>query len=107
MRPGWSKRPGERARNLSASTHEPAVGVLPGAALHGAKAGQQRDPPAHTPRSVRRAPDGHTVQIVSSRPAGTVIARQGPACDRRRRFELTDAILSDGTYAAKPLDRYR
>ncbi|WP_328792686.1 MULTISPECIES: hypothetical protein [unclassified Streptomyces] len=54
-----------------------------------------------------RAPDGHAVQIVSSRPAGTVIARQEPAGDRRRRFELTDAILSDGTYAAEPLDWYR
>ncbi|MFG2234923.1 hypothetical protein ACGFNX_33865 [Streptomyces sp. NPDC048723] len=53
-----------------------------------------------------RAPDGHAVQIASSRPAGTVINRQEPAGERRR-FELTDAVLSDGTYAAEPLDWYR
>ncbi|MFJ5548568.1 hypothetical protein [Streptomyces sp. NPDC093225] len=54
-----------------------------------------------------RAPDGHAVQIASSRSAGTVITRQEPTSDRRQRFELTDALLSDGTYAAEPLDWYR
>ncbi|MFD9474587.1 hypothetical protein [Streptomyces goshikiensis] len=54
-----------------------------------------------------RAPDGHVVQIASSRPAGTVITRQDPTGLRRQRFELTDAVLSDGTYAAEPLDWYR
>ncbi|CCA59008.1 hypothetical protein SVEN_5722 [Streptomyces venezuelae ATCC 10712] len=54
-----------------------------------------------------RAPDGHVVQLASSRPAGTVITWPEPASDRRQRFELTDAVLSDGTYAAEPLDWYR
>ncbi|MEU2232609.1 hypothetical protein [Streptomyces vietnamensis] len=54
-----------------------------------------------------RAPDGHVVQLASSRPAGTVITWQEPASDRQQRFELTDAVLSDGTYAAEPLDWYR
>ncbi|MEV6734780.1 MULTISPECIES: hypothetical protein [unclassified Streptomyces] len=53
-----------------------------------------------------RAPDGQAVQIASSRPAGIVITRQEPSSDRRQRFELTDAVLSDGTYAAEPLDWY-
>ncbi|MFI1285212.1 hypothetical protein ACH4U5_31410 [Streptomyces sp. NPDC020858] len=52
-----------------------------------------------------RAADGHPEQVVSSRPAGTVVSQRGPG--RRQRFELTDAILADGTYAAEPLDRYR
>ncbi|MEU8617315.1 hypothetical protein [Streptomyces sp. NPDC048623] len=47
------------------------------------------------------------VQLASSRPAGTVITWQELATDRRQRFELTDAVLSDGTYAAEPLDWYR
>ncbi|MEV6583617.1 hypothetical protein AB0M92_36360 [Streptomyces sp. NPDC051582] len=54
-----------------------------------------------------RAPDGNAVQIASSRPAGTVITRQEQASERRQRFELTDAVLSDGTYAAEPLDDHR
>ncbi|MFE5796713.1 hypothetical protein ACFQ8C_29635 [Streptomyces sp. NPDC056503] len=54
-----------------------------------------------------RAPDGLVVRLASSRPAGTVVTWQEPATDRRRRFELTDAVLSDGTFAAEPLDWYR
>ncbi|MGW9070298.1 hypothetical protein ACWGQT_12755 [Streptomyces yangpuensis] len=54
-----------------------------------------------------RAPDSHVVQLPSSRPAGTIITWQEPASERRLRFELTDAVLSDGTYAAEPLDWYR
>ncbi|OEJ31010.1 hypothetical protein BGK67_06300 [Streptomyces subrutilus] len=54
-----------------------------------------------------RAPDGHLVLVASSRPAGTVITWQEPASDRRQQFELTDAVLSDGTFAAEPLDWYR
>ncbi|MGW8784087.1 hypothetical protein ACWGNM_39325 [Streptomyces sp. NPDC055796] len=54
-----------------------------------------------------RAPDGNAVQTASSRPAGTILTRKGPAGERHRRFELTDAILADGTYAAEPLDEYR
>lgn len=53
-----------------------------------------------------RAPDGHLVLLASSRPAGTVITWQEVASDRRQRFELTDAALSDGTFAAEPLDWY-
>ncbi|MFG3348759.1 hypothetical protein ACGF1Z_27335 [Streptomyces sp. NPDC048018] len=54
-----------------------------------------------------RAPDGLVVQLASSRPAGAVITWQELATDRRQRFELTDVVLSDGTYAAEPLDWYR
>ncbi|KOV22510.1 hypothetical protein ADK90_10685 [Streptomyces sp. XY413] len=54
-----------------------------------------------------RAPDGHVVQLPSSRPAGTVLTWQEPSSDRRQRFELTASVLSDGTYAAEPLDWYR
>ncbi|AYV31829.1 hypothetical protein EES41_34340 [Streptomyces sp. ADI95-16] len=52
-----------------------------------------------------RGPDGQPVRIASGRAAGTVITRQEGR--GRRRFELTDAVLSDGTYAAEPLDGYR
>jgi hypothetical protein len=51
------------------------------------------------------APDGHPVRIVSTRPAGTVIYHPGRI--GRDEFELTDAMLSDGTYATEPLSRYR
>ncbi|MER5775489.1 hypothetical protein ABT144_14565 [Streptomyces sp. NPDC002039] len=54
-----------------------------------------------------RAPDGHAIQIASGRTAGTVITRPDPTGRRLQRFELTDAVLSDGTYAAEPLDWYR
>ncbi|UQW99131.1 hypothetical protein [Streptomyces sp. RerS4] len=50
-----------------------------------------------------RAPDGHPVQLVSCRPAGTVV--YGP--DGRQEYELTDAVLRDGSFAAEPLARYR
>ncbi|WP_327286579.1 hypothetical protein [Streptomyces sp. NBC_01205] len=52
-----------------------------------------------------RAPDGHPGQLVSTRPAGTIVNQRGPA--GRERFELTDAVLSDGTYVAEPLNRHR
>lgn len=51
------------------------------------------------------ASDGHPVRIVSTRPAGTVIYHVG--LNGREEFELTDATLSDGTYATEPLGRYR
>ncbi|MFB7239366.1 hypothetical protein ACFCXK_31880 [Streptomyces sp. NPDC056269] len=51
------------------------------------------------------APDGHPIRIVSTRPAGTLIYHRG--LFGREDFELTDAMLSDGTYAAEPLSRYR
>ncbi|CAM5680294.1 hypothetical protein SAVIM338S_07308 [Streptomyces avidinii] len=50
------------------------------------------------------APDGSPAQITSTRPARTAITyRAGGLAER---FELTDALLHDGTYAAEPLDRY-
>ncbi|MFI1285208.1 hypothetical protein ACH4U5_31390 [Streptomyces sp. NPDC020858] len=52
-----------------------------------------------------RAPGGHPVQIISTRPVGTVVKHRGPAGPED--FELTNAVLFDGTYAAEPLDRYR
>ncbi|WP_328765356.1 MULTISPECIES: hypothetical protein [unclassified Streptomyces] len=52
-----------------------------------------------------RAPDGHPVHLVSARTAGTVVTQRGPT--GRQRYELTDAILADGTYAAEPLNRYQ
>ncbi|MFD3937822.1 hypothetical protein ACFWSF_24230 [Streptomyces sp. NPDC058611] len=52
-----------------------------------------------------RAPDGDPVQLVSTRPTGTVITQRSPR--GRQQFELTGAVLSDGTYAAEPLARYR
>ncbi|WP_331761965.1 hypothetical protein [Streptomyces sp. NBC_01546] len=52
-----------------------------------------------------RAADGQPVHLPSSRPAGTVIAWRGsPAAAEQ--FELTDALLPDGTYAAEPLAMY-
>jgi hypothetical protein len=51
------------------------------------------------------APDGHPVRIVSTRPAGTVIYHHGRI--GREEFELTDAMLTDGTYATEPLCRYQ
>ncbi|MFE7111133.1 hypothetical protein ACFU98_42750 [Streptomyces sp. NPDC057575] len=48
--------------------------------------------------------DGSPVQLASTRPAGTVIV--WPAENGQERFELTDARLYDGTFAAEPVDRY-
>ncbi|MDH6544943.1 hypothetical protein [Streptomyces sp. SPB4] len=48
-----------------------------------------------------RAPDGHPVRLVSTRPVGTVVTH---GCER---FELTGGALSDGTFAAEPLSWYR
>ncbi|MCL7429824.1 hypothetical protein [Streptomyces sp. YS415] len=47
---------------------------------------------------------GETVQITTTRPAGTVITYRSD--DHAERFELTDIPLGDGTYVAEPLDRY-
>ncbi|MFC9288045.1 hypothetical protein [Streptomyces sp. NPDC057052] len=48
---------------------------------------------------------GKTVQITTTRPAGTVITYRFD--DRTERFELTDIPLHDGTFAAEPVGRYR
>ncbi|MER7759135.1 hypothetical protein [Streptomyces sp. NPDC097619] len=42
---------------------------------------------------------------VTTRRAGTVIRREAGGAGAER-FELTDVLLPDGTYAAEPLDRY-
>ncbi|MEF2529221.1 hypothetical protein [Streptomyces sp. CS62] len=47
-----------------------------------------------------RAADGQPVHLPSSRPAGTVLTWPGPA-GAGEQFELTDAVLPDGTYAAE------
>ncbi|MFD3937823.1 hypothetical protein ACFWSF_24225 [Streptomyces sp. NPDC058611] len=46
-----------------------------------------------------RAADGQPVHLPSSRPAGTRVTWTGPAGPER--FELTDGLLPDGTYAAE------
>ncbi|MFE5804896.1 hypothetical protein [Streptomyces sp. NPDC056491] len=54
-----------------------------------------------------RPADGQPAHLPSSRPVGTVVARDcsGPAS--LAWFELTDALLPDGTHAAEPLRLYR
>ncbi|MFD0126628.1 hypothetical protein [Streptomyces virginiae] len=52
-----------------------------------------------------RAADGQPVHLPSSRPAGTVVTWGGPT--GAERFELTDGVLSDGTYAAERVALYR
>ncbi|MFE7779229.1 hypothetical protein ACFU5O_36250 [Streptomyces sp. NPDC057445] len=48
--------------------------------------------------------DGSPAQVTSTRPAGTIITYRVSDCAER--FELTDFLLYDGTFAAEPLDRY-
>ncbi|MFJ6784450.1 hypothetical protein [Streptomyces yangpuensis] len=69
-------------------------------------------PATETARLVRtytllgaRAADGQPVHWPSSRPAGVRINWTGPA-GKREQFELTDAVLPDGTYAAEPVSVY-
>lgn len=50
------------------------------------------------------ANDGCPVQLMSTRPPGTLII--WPGRDRPERFELTGVRLYDGTFAAEPVDRY-
>ncbi|MFE5534811.1 hypothetical protein [Streptomyces sp. NPDC056492] len=52
-----------------------------------------------------RAADGQPVHFPSGRPAGTEVTWAGPA--GKEKFELTDGILADGTYAAERLSVYR
>ncbi|MFF4647503.1 hypothetical protein [Streptomyces sp. NPDC001389] len=64
-------------------------------------------PPARTYTLLGvRAADGQPVHLPSSRPAGTRVAWSGPV-GKREEFELTDAVLADGTYAAERLGLYR
>lgn len=44
------------------------------------------------------------VQVMSTRLAGAILV--WPVGDRPVRFELTDAQLFDGSFAAEPVDRY-
>ncbi|MFK0017036.1 hypothetical protein [Streptomyces sp. NPDC091027] len=52
-----------------------------------------------------RAADGQPVHWPSSRPAGVRITWTGPA-GKQEQFELTDAVLPDGTYAAERVSVY-
>ncbi|MEU6212764.1 hypothetical protein ABZ891_23015 [Streptomyces sp. NPDC047023] len=52
-----------------------------------------------------RAADGQPVHLPSSRPAGTRVTWSGPA-GKVEQFELTDAVLPDGTYAAERVAAY-
>ncbi|MGW7318183.1 hypothetical protein [Streptomyces sp. NPDC054865] len=52
-----------------------------------------------------RAADGQPVHLPSSRPAGIRVAWIDPA-GRTEQFELTDAVLPDGTYAAERVSAY-
>ncbi|MFF3727432.1 hypothetical protein ACFYYM_34260 [Streptomyces erythrochromogenes] len=49
--------------------------------------------------------DGQPQHLVSTRPAGTVVTRAGASGPQH--FELTDAVLPDGSYAAEPLHRFQ
>ncbi|MFB6825514.1 hypothetical protein ACFCXA_28480 [Streptomyces virginiae] len=48
--------------------------------------------------------DGNPLHHFSTLPTGTVISRDTGG--QRERFQLTGAVLADGTYAAEPVDRY-
>lgn len=48
--------------------------------------------------------DGNPMQIVTTRRPGSVINVN--VGGHRQRFQLTDARLPDGTYAAEPMDLY-
>ncbi|MFK0288779.1 hypothetical protein ACIQVL_51175 [Streptomyces sp. NPDC090499] len=45
--------------------------------------------------------EGEPIQVMSTRPAGSVLL--WPVGSRQERFELTDARLYDGTFAAEPV----
>ncbi|MFJ3723905.1 hypothetical protein ACIPYQ_15195 [Streptomyces sp. NPDC090045] len=54
-----------------------------------------------------RAADGQPVHLPTSQPAGTVVAWRNGAGTNAERFELTEALLPDGTYAAERVELYR
>ncbi|MGW0902956.1 hypothetical protein [Streptomyces sp. NPDC002853] len=65
--------------------------------------------PSQAPRQLRRytllrttGVDGTPDRYETTRPPGTVITHRVSGLPQR--FELTDAPLGDGTYAAEPLD---
>ncbi|MFG2878761.1 hypothetical protein ACGFYU_27815 [Streptomyces sp. NPDC048337] len=75
-------------------------------------AAPEETPATGTARQVRtytllgaRAADGQPVHWPSSRPAGVRVTWTGPA-GMREQFELTDAVLPDGTYAAERVSVY-
>ncbi|MFF4647359.1 hypothetical protein [Streptomyces sp. NPDC001389] len=53
-----------------------------------------------------RAADGQPVHLPSSRPVGARIIWRGPV-GKGEEFELTDSVLTDGTYAAERVGPYR
>ncbi|MFF3088848.1 hypothetical protein ACFVRB_27980 [Streptomyces nojiriensis] len=53
-----------------------------------------------------RAADGQPVHLPSSRPAGIQVTWSDPT-GKREQFELTDAVLPDGTYAAERVSAYQ
>ncbi|CAL9651790.1 hypothetical protein [Streptomyces sp. enrichment culture] len=48
--------------------------------------------------------EGAPIRVMSTRTAGAVLL--WPTGGRQERFELTDCLLSDGTYAAEPVDGF-
>ncbi|MFD3717013.1 hypothetical protein [Streptomyces sp. NPDC058674] len=54
-----------------------------------------------------RAADGQPVHLLSSRPGGRVPAWRNGAGAKAERFELTEALLPDSTYAAERVELYR
>ncbi|MFD9575149.1 hypothetical protein ACFWBI_35670 [Streptomyces sp. NPDC059982] len=52
-----------------------------------------------------RAADGQPVHLPSSRPAGIRVTWSDPT-GKTKQFELTDAVLPDGTYAAEHVSAY-
>ncbi|MFJ1869410.1 hypothetical protein ACIOD1_32975 [Streptomyces sp. NPDC088097] len=52
-----------------------------------------------------RAADGQPVHLPSSRPAGIRVTWRGPT-GKREQFEVTGAVLPDGTYAAERVSVY-
>ncbi|MCX5612988.1 hypothetical protein OHB39_36365 [Streptomyces sp. NBC_00047] len=73
------------------------------------RAGTDVPPAAGTMRTYTllgaRAADGQPAHLPSNKPAGTVVTWTGPAGPER--FELTDGVLPDGTYAADRTALYR
>ncbi|MEU9086935.1 hypothetical protein [Streptomyces sp. NPDC048357] len=54
-----------------------------------------------------RAADGQPVHLPTSQPTGTVVAWPNGAGVHAQRFELTEALLPDGTYAAERVELYQ
>lgn len=75
-------------------------------AAHGAAPATGTARPARTYTLLgARAADGQPVHWPSSRPAGIRVTWSSPT-GKREQFELTDAVLPDGTYAAERVSVY-